>query len=415
MKAFFASLCVLSVIPAGSAGQDAPAQQPAVRRALELLRMENAWTLEQQVSLCEIPAPPFGEARRGEELAARFRVLGLTDVRTDSVGNVIGVRRGSGAGPRVALSAHLDTVFPESTEVRVRREGARLLGPGIGDDCRGLAVLLAVARAMLAAGLPASGEVVFVGTVGEEGPGNLRGVRHLFERQSAGRIDYFLSVDGTGLGLTARAVGSHRYRVTVKGPGGHSYGDFGMPNPIHALGRAIAAVGDLTVPASPRTTFNVGIVTGGTSVNSIPMTGAMDVDLRSESQTALDSLDAALRRAVDLALAAEQARWPRSAVRLSAGWDEIGKRPAGAQPDTALIVRTALAAAGVLGFAPRPGASSTDSNLPMSLGIPAVTLDGGGRGDGAHSLGEWYEDGAEGWKGPQWALLTVLGLTRGNE
>jgi acetylornithine deacetylase/succinyl-diaminopimelate desuccinylase-like protein len=294
--------------------------------------------------------------------------------------------------------------------VRVRREGTRFSGPGIGDDCRGLAVLLAVARALQDSAIATTGDLVFVGTVGEEGPGNLRGVRHLFERQTAGRVDYFLSVDGTGLGLTSRAVGSHRYRVTIKGPGGHSYGDFGMPNPIHALGRAIAAIGDFAVPTAPRTTFSVGIISGGTSVNSIAMSGAVDVDLRSESQAALDTLDAALRRAVAGAVNAEHARWPRSTTRLTAEWEEIGKRPAGAQPDTATIVQTALAAARALGFAPRTSASSTDANLPMSLGIPAITMDGGGRGDGAHSLGEWYDDGEDGWKGPQWVLLTVVTL-----
>jgi acetylornithine deacetylase/succinyl-diaminopimelate desuccinylase-like protein len=396
--------------PAAAQAPQVPADNPAIRAALGALRTANAWTLEQQVSICEIPAPPFGEARRGGELADRFKALGLVNVRVDSVGNVIGERPGGGRSPRVVVSAHLDTVFPESTDVRVRREGSRFSGPGIGDDCRGLAVLLAVARGLRDTTIATTGDIVFVGTVGEEGPGNLRGVRHLFERQSAGRVDYFISVDGTGLGLTSRAVGSHRYRVTIKGPGGHSYGDFGMPNPIHALGRAIAAIGDFTVPAAPRTTFSVGIITGGTSVNSIAMNGAMDVDLRSESQVALDSLDAALRRAVAGAVEAEHARWPRSAARLTAEWAEIGKRPAGAQPDSAPIVRTALASAQALGFAPRTSASSTDANIPMSLRIPAITMDGGGRGDGAHSLGEWYDDGEDGWKGPQWVLLTVVAL-----
>jgi acetylornithine deacetylase/succinyl-diaminopimelate desuccinylase-like protein len=399
-----------AMTPLAAQTPSVPAEHPAVRGALGAIRTGNVWTLEQQVSICEIPAPPFAETRRGAELADRFRALGLVKVRIDSVGNVIGERPGSGRGPRIVLSAHLDTVFPESTDVRVRREGTRFSGPGIGDDCRGLAVLLAVARALRDSTIATTGDLVFVGTVGEEGPGNLRGVRHLVERQSAGRVDYFLSVDGTGLGLTSRAVGSHRYRVAIKGPGGHSYGDFGMPNPIHALGRAIAAIGEFTVPAAPRTTFSVGIISGGTSVNSIAMSGAMDVDLRSESQSALDTLDAALRRAVAAAVDAEHARWPLSAARLTAQWVEIGKRPAGAQPDTAPIVQTALAAARALGFAPRTSASSTDANIPMSLGIPAITMDGGGRGDGAHSLGEWYDDGEDGWKGPQWVLLTVVAL-----
>jgi acetylornithine deacetylase/succinyl-diaminopimelate desuccinylase-like protein len=309
------------------------------------------------------------------------------------------------------LSAHLDTVFPDTTDVSVVLEGSRLRGPGIGDDCRGLAVVLAVARAMQQAQLRTQGTVVFVGTVGEEGPGNLRGVRYLFDRQSAGKIDFFLSVDGAGLSVVSRAVGSHRYRVTVRGPGGHSYGDFGIPNPVHALGRAIAGIAAIQVPASPRTTFNVGEIEGGTSVNSIAMSAAMDIDMRSESQAALDTLDTRVRRAVQSAIEAEHQRWPGQGARLTAEWKEIGKRPAAAMPDTSLIVRSAVGAARQLGFVPALTASSTDANYPMRLGIPALTMDGGGQGDGAHSRGEWYDDGPAGWKGPQWALLLTLALT----
>jgi acetylornithine deacetylase/succinyl-diaminopimelate desuccinylase-like protein len=264
---------------------------------------------------------------------------------------------------------------------------------------------------MVDANVRTAGTVLFVANVGEEGPGNLRGVRHLF-REGAQRPDYFISVDGTGTDVTSRAVGSHRYRVTYKGPGGHSYGAFGMPNPIHALGRAIAAISDIQVPAVPKTTFNVGAVSGGTSVNSIAASASMDVDLRSESPAALDSVTARFRAAVDAALAAENARWPKSAVRLTADVEEIGLRPAGAQPDSAPIVQAALAAGRTLGFTPRLGASSTDANIPMSLGLPGITIDGGGNGDGAHSLGEWYDDGPQGWLGPQWALLIVTALAR---
>ncbi|HXF95873.1 MAG TPA: peptidase dimerization domain-containing protein, partial [Gemmatimonadales bacterium] len=254
------------------------------------------------------------------------------------------------------------------------------------------------------------GDILLVGTVGEEGPGNLRGVRQLFEREFPGRIDYFVSVDGTGLGLTTAAVGSRRYRVTYRGPGGHSYGAFGMPNPIHALGRAIGKIADLPVPDRPRTTFNVGVLSGGTSVNTISPAGAMDLDLRSESPRALAELDARVRRAIQDALEEEHARWPQSPVRLTVTVDTIGIRPAGTQPDTARIVRTALSAARALGFATQPHASSTDANWPISLGIPAITIDGGGRGGGAHALSEWYEDGDRGWLGPQWALLIAVML-----
>jgi acetylornithine deacetylase/succinyl-diaminopimelate desuccinylase-like protein len=331
-------------------------------------------------------------------------------VRVDAEGNVIGERPGAAAGPTVVLSGHLDTVFPEGTDVSVRREGTLMRGPGIGDDCRGLAVVLAVARALDAAGVRTRGNVLFVGTVGEEGPGNLRGVRHLLQKELPGKIDYFISVDGTGLGLTSRAVGSHRYRVTYAGPGGHSYGAFGMPNPIHALGRAIAKIGDIEVPRQPKTTFNVGLIEGGTSVNSISASGTMDVDLRSESPEALDSLDARFRRAVADALEEENARWPGSSIRLEVTIEDRGVRPASAQSDSAFVVRSALAAARALGFGGATDASSTDANVPMSLGIPAVTIDGGGRGNGAHSLSESYDDGERGYLGPQWAALLVATL-----
>jgi acetylornithine deacetylase/succinyl-diaminopimelate desuccinylase-like protein len=271
-------------------------------------------------------------------------------------------------------------------------------------------VVLAVARGLRDANVQTPGTILFVGTVGEEGPGNLRGVRHLFGKGSPGRVDHFISVDGTGFGITNAGVGSHRYRITYKGPGGHSYGAFGMPNPIHALGRAMAAIGDIQVPSQPRTTFNVGLISGGTSVNSISATGSMDVDLRSESQAELDKIDAQLRRAVQQALVAENGRWPRSNVKLTVQIDTIGIRPAGALPDTSLIVRTATAAGRALGLAPETGASSTDANIPIALGRSAITIDGGGRGSGAHALDEWYDDTTNGYLGPQWAALIVAML-----
>jgi tripeptide aminopeptidase len=384
--------------------------RPPIDAALERIRAHNEWTLAQQTEICQVPAPPFHEAARAAELKRRLEALGLTNVRIDAEGNVIAERLGTQAGPRVLLSAHLDTVFPDTVDVTVRREGTRLTGPGIGDDCRGLAVLMAVARTLQESNVRTLGPVLFVATVGEEGAGNLRGVRHLVDQQSAGRIDYFISVDGTGLTAVNRAVGSHRYRVTIRGPGGHSFGDFGIPNPIHALGRAIAGIAQISVPASPRTTFSVGVIEGGTSVNAISMSGAMDVDLRSESQRELDSLDARMRRAVAAAVDAEHGRWPGASARLTAEIREIGKRPAGAQADSSAIIRATVAAARALGFIPAMTASSTDANYPISLGIPSVTIDGGGSGGGAHSLNEWYDDGEDGWRGPQWALLLVLTL-----
>ena len=403
------SVCTLAL--AFTAQAQAGTTPASVGRALARIKADNAWTLEQQQSICEIPAPPFKETVRGAEYKRRLEALGLT-VRIDSIGNVIAERKGTGNGPTVMLAGHLDTVFPEGTDVKVKREGTTMKAPGIGDDCRGLAVVLSVARAFQMEKVPTTGTVIFVGNVGEEGPGNLRGVRHLFTREYQGRVDYFISVDGTGLGLTSRAVGSNRYRVTYQGPGGHSYGAFGMPSPIHALGRAIAKIADIQVPTSPKATFNVGIIEGGTSVNTISPSGAMDVDLRSESKQALADLDAKFQAAVRDALAAENARWPASRVKITVKVDTIGIRPAGALPDTAFIVRTALAAGKTLGFTAPTSASSTDANFPMSLGIQAVTIDGGGDGRGAHATSESYDDGPNGWLGPQWAALIVATLAQ---
>lgn len=398
-----------ALLLAGAARAQTPVAVPAVREALRILERDNAWTLDQQASICEIPAPPFGETARGLELRRRLESLGWRRTSIDAVGNVIAVRPGAGRGPRVVLSAHLDTVFPEGTDVRVRREGTRMSGPGIGDDCRGLAVILAVARALELAGVRTAGDLVLVGTVGEEGPGNLRGVRHLFGAGSAGPVDAFISVDGVGLGLTTAAVGSNRYRVVFTGPGGHSFGDFGMPNPMHAMGRAIAAIADLAVPAAPRTVFNVGVVEGGVSVNAITSRAAMQVDLRSVSPVELARVDSGFRAAVARAVEAERARWPASRAPLAAAIEDMGRRPAASPPDTLALVRAARDAARVLGFPPpQGGASSTDANIPMSLGVPAITIDGGGRGDGAHSPAEWYDDGDRGFLGPQWAALIAL-------
>jgi tripeptide aminopeptidase len=403
-------LAAAAALPVRAQTAAPPSDDQRVRAALQMIRDDNAWTITQQVTLCEISAPPFGEAERAAAFKRRLTALGLRNVRIDAAGNAIGERRGTGDGPTVVIAGHLDTVFPESTDVRTRRVGGRIYGPGIGDDCRGLAVVLAVARAFQRSGVRTRGTVIFVGNVGEEGPGNLRGVRHLYDKELKGRIDYFISVDGTGLGLTSRAVGSNRYRVTYKGPGGHSYGDFGMPSPIHALGRAISRIADVQVPSSPKTTFNVGIVRGGTSVNSIAFEASMDIDMRSESAQALADVDSRVQHMLAEALEAENARTQDPKRRLTVSIDTIGIRPAGAQPDTAAIVRAAQAAATALGFTARTGASSTDANVPIGLGLPGITIDGGGRGDGAHSLGEWYEDGAQGWLGPQWAALIVATL-----
>lgn len=391
------------------------AQRPAsggasLGPALDALRATNEWTLSQQVSICEIPAPPFKEQPRAEEFARRLRALGLQNVRIDDQGNVLGERPGTSLRPLIVLSAHLDTVFPEGTDVRVRRTADTLRGPGISDDCRGLAVLLAVARTMRDTGISTVGTIVFTGTVGEEGRGNLRGVRHLVDVELRNRIDYFISVDGAGQGIASGAVGSIRFKATFFGPGGHSYGSFGIPNPAHALGRAIARLSDLSVPALPRTTFSVGVIGGGTSVNSIPTEAWMELDMRSVSPAELQKLESAARAALDSAVADERARWPMSNVELGVRIDTIGIRPAAVQPDTARIVRVAVETGRAVGLMPRTSASSTDANYPMSRGIPAIEMDGGGTGRGSHTPAEMYVDGPFGYRGPQWVLRLVIAL-----
>jgi acetylornithine deacetylase/succinyl-diaminopimelate desuccinylase-like protein len=384
-------------------------QDTAVRSALDALRAAEPQTIEDQIRLCEVEAPPFKEAKRAQLYAQMFREAGLQNVRIDKEGNVLGEKRGTQARPHLVFSAHLDTVFPEGTNVTVKREGTLLRGPGIGDDCRGLAVVLAVARAMVKGNIQTPGTITFVGDVGEEGLGDLRGVKYLFREGMKGQIDRFVSVDGTGLGITHIAVGSLRYRVTFKGPGGHSYGAFGMVNPIHALGRAMARIGDFQVSTEPKTTFSVGRIGGGTSVNAIPYEAWAEVDMRSADQASLTSLDAKFHKAVDDAVADENARW--GSRQLTVEKTLVGDRPAGRTPATAPIVTAAVAVSKALNLPVSLDEGSTDSNIPMNMGIAAITIDGGGRGRGAHALDESF-DSTDSWQGTQRALLLAIALAQ---
>jgi len=416
MRIAFAALAVLVFVP-----NLAPAQQGAeglggkllqdasVKAALDAARADEARTLAEQVEICEVEAPPFKETKRGELYARKFRELGLQNVRIDKVGNVLGDRPGAAARPRFVLAAHLDTVFPEGTNVKTTQDGLITRGPGIGDDCRGLAVQLAVIRALKTGNVQTPGTITFVGNVGEEGLGDLRGVKFLFNEGMKGQIDRFVSIDGTGLGITHISVGSLRYRVTFKGPGGHSYGAFGMVNPIHALGRAMASIGDFQVPNEPKTTFNVGRIGGGTSVNSIPFEAWMEVDMRSADAASLQSLDARFHRAVDDAVAAENARWGSRALTVDKAL--VGNRPAGRAPVTSAIVQAASSVTKALGFPVTMDEGSTDANYPQSLGIAAITIDGGGRGTGAHALDEAF-DATDSWKGTQRAVLLTIALAQ---
>ncbi len=396
--------------PLGAQARPIPSDDPAIQRAMAAMQPLQAWTLAQQVSICEIPAPPFKEQARAAEFRDRLVSFGYTSARIDAEGNVI-AEIGRGDGPTVMLAGHLDTVFPEGTDVRTTREGDRIAGPGIGDDCRGLAVVLTLAKVLKEQRVEPKGRVYLVGNVGEEGPGNLRGIRHLLTREFPGRIDFFISVDGAGGGaITSRAVGSHRYTVSFEGPGGHSYGAFGMTNPMHAMGRAIANIADIPVPMRPRTTFNVGVVRGGTSVNTITPLAQMEVDMRSESAEELRRIDAAIREAIDKGVAAERARWPNSRAPVTVKYDTIGIRPTGGQSDDAPIVQTAWKAVEMVGWLPATVASSTDANLPIAMGIPAITINGGGRSTGAHGTEEAYTEMPDSYKGPQLALLIVAAL-----
>jgi acetylornithine deacetylase/succinyl-diaminopimelate desuccinylase-like protein len=385
-------------------------KDPAVKAALDAAKANEAQTIADQIRFCEIPAPSFKEEIRGRELQRVFQELGLQNVRVDSVGNVLGDYPGAAPRPHFVIAAHLDTVFPEGTDVKVKRDGAVLRGPGIGDDCRGLAVLVAIVREMTRAKVQTPGTITFVANVGEEGLGDLRGMKALFNVTLKDQIDRFVSIDGTGVHVTNTAVGSHRYRVTFKGPGGHSFGAFGMANPMGAMGRAIARIQEIQVPRQPKTTFNVGRIGGGTSVNSIPFEGWMELDMRSSDPASLASVDASIQKAIDAAVTDENARWGRPGI-ITVVKELVGDRPAGSTPESSAIVKNGLATATVLGFSANLGEGSTDANLPMSLRIPAITIGGGGRGRDAHSLNESF-DTTDSWMGTQYALLLTVGLAQ---
>ncbi|MGI9250481.1 MAG: M20/M25/M40 family metallo-hydrolase [Pseudohongiellaceae bacterium] len=383
-----------------------------VQAALEHIVALEPRSHEDLIELVQIPAPPFNEERRGVRYAEMLREAGLGDVFTDEVGNVIGRRPGtaSGSGRRVvAYSAHLDTVFPEETDLTVRYEGERMYSPGIGDNTRGLVTVLTVLRALEHAGIETEADLLFIGNVGEEGLGDLRGVKHLF-RDGAERIDTLIAVDG---GQSSRivygGVGSHRYRVTFKGPGGHSWGAFGLANPHHAMGRGIALFDEAAVSVTSegeKTSYNIGRMGGGTSINSIPFESWVEVDMRSGDQNKLDEIDAVFQNAMQLALAQENDGRERG-PELTLEVERVGTRPAGRGDANGPLVQRVMAATMAFDVEPELRISSTDANLPISLGIPAVTMSRGGRGGGAHSPDEWWEN-ADGHIGIQIGLISLL-------
>ncbi len=401
----------------GAAGQEseylreaeALASTPQVVRVFEVIEQLEPRTRQDLVTLTEIPAPPFGEEERGLAFADLLREAGADSVYVDEVGNVLALRRGRPGTRTVVLGAHLDTVFPEGTDVTVRQRGDTLFAPGIGDDTRGLVVVLTALRAMERASIRTEADLLFVGTVGEEGLGDLRGMKHLF-REGGPQIDAWIEIDGGGMSsVVNQGLGSNRFRITFRGPGGHSWGAFGLGNPAHALGLGIAhfqEAADSMTRSGATTSYNVGRIGGGTSVNSIPFEAWMEVDMRSESPESLERISDALAEAMRRALEeANQIR--RHGPPLTLEIDPIGSRPSGEVEVSVPLVQRAMAATRVMGESPELRRSSTNSNVPIALGVPAVTLGRGGIGGGSHSPGEWWIN-QEGFRAIQRTLLVLL-------
>ncbi|MEM8485474.1 MAG: M20/M25/M40 family metallo-hydrolase [Bacteroidota bacterium] len=390
-----------------------------VVQAFEVIEALEPQTRSDHILITETPAPPFKEAARAALFADLLQEAGADSVWIDAVGNVLGLRKGQQGRHAtqdrrtVALSAHLDTVFPEGTNVNVVIRGDTLFAPGVGDDSRGLVEVLTVLRALAQSGIETEADVLFIGTVGEEGLGDLRGVKHLFSNEGPG-IDAWLAIDGGRFGnIVHRGLGSHRYRVTFRGPGGHSWGAFGMANPHHALGDAISKFvekADAFTEEGARTSYNIGRLGGGTSINSIPFVSWMEIDLRSEDPGRLSAIDSLLHAAIAEALDAQNIM-RRSGPLLKVNVDMIGNRPSGSIEKDVPIVQYAVAAAHLLGGTPTFSISSTDSNIPISQGIPGITIGRGGEGGHAHSLLEWWIND-EGHRSIQWALLTLLAEAR---
>lgn len=381
-------------------------EQPLVEQGLAFLERDAERTLREQLELTAIAAPPFQETARAAHFRGLLQAAGCPDARIDAEGNVIAVRKGTAPdAPVLVLSAHIDTVFPADTDLTITHRDGRYYAPGIRDDSRGLAAVLSVARAFAATDLRTVADVWFVGTVGEEGLGNLRGVRALFRDHP--QIDGFISIDGGDMGrVTLGATGSCRFRATYAAPGGHSFAAFGIPSAAHAMGRAIGRIAELRTPTEPKTTFNVGRVRSGTGATAIAEEAVMDIDVRSNSAEELERTAAEVLAIIDASAKAENARWGSTALTVKI--EDLGKRPAGEQSGDIPIVRATVAAVQSLGVERiQYGFSSTDCNIPISLGVPAIAIPGGGRSGGNHSLTEWF-DPTLGHLGPQNAFLTVL-------
>ena len=378
-----------------------------IQQGIAFLAADHENTVADQIAVNEVPSPPFHEAERAKYYQLKLEEAGLADVRMDQEGNVYGVFKGSGDGPRIFVSAHLDTVFAAGTDVTVREKDGKLYAPGIADNARGLAAILSVIRALKETGVKTVGDIIFGGDVGEEGLGDLRGVKAFFRENTD--VDGYITVDGVKEQIiTYLCTGSRRYEITYRGSGGHSWNAFGLPSAIHALGRAIAKISEIRTPSQPKTTFTVGTITGGTSVNSIAAEASMLLDMRSAKEEELKKLESAVMVLLDEAAAEENARWDSDDIKVEIKL--VGDRPAGEQAPDAPIVQAAWAATEAIGLVPEFGpASSTDANLPLSMGIPAIRICGGGAEGHNHSLDEWYNP-ANGYRGPQKVFMTLLGL-----
>lgn len=419
---FLAALALLAT-PALSNAQTSPAEAdrvvkritasaPFKKAAAALDAGHDRW-VQDVIALTEIPAPPFKESERAKAYLAMFQQRGLTATEIDEEGNVLGLRKGTGGGPLLVVSAHLDTVFPEGTNVKVRRDGDKLHAPGVGDDSAGLATQLALIDAMNAAGIRTRSDILFVGTVGEEGLGDLRGVRHLFTKgKYKDLIKSFISIDGAGLeGFTKGATGSRRYRFTFKGPGGHSFGAFGIVNPLTAMSQAIVDFYKVQTPQSPRTTYSASVVGGGTSVNAIPEQVWLELDMRSDGAAELAALERQFLAIVNEAVESENKARSTRAGAVTVEAKLIGDRPAGDTPASAPIVQLAASAHRVEGIEAKLGAGSTDANVPIGLGIPAITLSGVASGGRAHAPDEWIDTAkGENVKLRRIRLATILAL-----
>ena len=366
------------------------AQDAACARGISWIDGNGGWVTDQQVRLTETPAPEFGEKRRAELLRSIFGEIGMK-ARIDETGNVVAERVGMHTDRVVLLAAHLDTVFPAGTDVRVRREGKRLLAPGISDNGAGLAALTGVARTFVESSVRTDATIVFAGDVGEEGEGNLRGIRALVDAYGS-RLAAVIAIDGPSIShITTQGVASRRLGFSITGPGGHSWSDFGAPNPITAISRGIVQFSSIRVSETPRSTFNFGVIEGGNSVNSIPAEASVKVDLRSESEAELSRMESALRDAMQVGMNAEISSRRAGSDSLKMKVTSLGSRPAGKLAESSPLLQTIRDVDRYLQNSSRVESSSTDANLPLSMKIPAVSLGGGGKGGGAHTLAEWYD------------------------